>query len=227
MRILLVEDQQETSEVICEILRSAWYAVDLAVDGSQADEWMAVHDFDLVILDWQIPAPDGLELVLRWRGQGHSLPILMLTVRNDTRDLVRGLDAGADDYLTKPFAVVELLARVRSLLRRQQSPGPSRLEADDLHMERSAHQVTVGGAPIELSPKEFALLEYLLLHKDRVVPRAEIEEHLWDMAADPMGNVVDVTVHRLRKKIDHRRRRRLLHTVRGIGYTLHSQRAEP
>lgn len=227
MRILLVEDHQETSEVICEVLRDAYYAVDLATSGNQADEWMDIHDFDLVILDWQIPEPDGLELLDKWRQNGHSLPILMLTVRDEVRDLVQGLDAGADDYLTKPFSIAELLARVRTLLRRRTSSSIEELEADDLKMDRSTHLVTVAGNPTELSPKEYSLLEYLLLHKDDVVSRADIESHIWDMAADPVANVVDVTIHRLRRKIDHRRRRRLLHTVRGVGYTLRSHRIEP
>jgi DNA-binding response OmpR family regulator len=185
---------------------------------------MATNDYDLAVLDWSIPPPTGLELLRKWRGEGQKLPVLMLTGHDSVEDRVGGLDTGADDYLTKPFSFPELLARVRSLLRRREKTLQMTLTAGDLEMDRTRQQVTVGGHPIELSPKEFALLEYFLHHQDKVISRGEIEEHVWDSAFDSMANVVDVNIHRLRKKIDGRSEKRLLHTVRGAGYVLRSER---
>ena len=225
MRILVVEDDPRMSGLICEVLHDACYAVDPAADGETADELMGVNTYDLVVLDWGIPAPSGIELLRAWRRRGFSMPILMLTGRDAIEDKAGGLDSGADDYLTKPFSFVEMLARVRSLLRRREVPLQIVLEAGDLRLERSRHLVTVGGKPIVLSPKEFAVLEYLLRHKDEVLTRTAIEEHAWDEASDPMANVVDVTIHRLRKKVDGARAQKLIHTVRGVGYVLRSERS--
>lgn len=225
MRILTVEDNPRMGDMLCDALRDARYAVDLAREGDQADELLSVEEYDLVILDWMLPGLSGLDLLRTWRQQGHDLPILMLTARNDVDDRVDGLDAGADDYLTKPFEIRELLARVRSLLRRRQKALEPALRADDLEMDRAGRQVTVAGEPVDLSPKEFMLLGYLLARKDQVVSRTDIESHVWDSAFDSMGNVVDVMVHRLRKKIDNGRKQRLLHTVRGAGYILRSARS--
>jgi DNA-binding response OmpR family regulator len=224
MRILVVEDDERLSGLICEVLGEACYATDLAADGETAAEMVDVNDYDLVVLDWGIPAPSGIELLRTWRRQGHSMPILMLTARDAVEDRVGGLDTGADDYLTKPFSFVELLARVRSLLRRREVPLQLALEAGDLKLYRSKHKVTVGGEPILLSPKEFAVLEYLLTRKDEVITRTDIEEHAWDEASEPMANVVDVVIHRLRKKVDGGRGGKLIHTVRGVGYVLRSER---
>lgn len=225
MKILIVEDDFRMAGLIREVLLDEHYAVDLARDGHSADEQMAVNDYDLVVLDWKIPGPTGIELLRSWRRQGHTLPILMLTGRGAVEDRVGGLDTGADDYLTKPFSFQELLARVRSLLRRREKPLDSQLVADDLRLDRSTRVVSVAGRPLTVSPKEFALLEYLLRRKDEVVSRSEIEEHVWDSAFDSLANVVDVNIHRLRKKIDGDRCERLLHTVRGAGYILRSRRA--
>ena len=225
MRILVVEDNAREADLICEVLRDDHYAVDHAGDGNTADELMAFNDYDLVVLDWTIPAPTGIELLAVWRAQGHTLPILMLTGHDGEKDLVDGLDRGADDYLTKPFSYPELLARVRSLLRRRDKPLDVALVAGDVRLDRTAKTVTVAGSPITLSPKEFALLEYLLTRKDEVVSRSDIEEHVWDSAFDSLANVVDVNVFRLRKKIDGSRKDRLLHTIRGAGYVLRSRRA--
>lgn len=225
MKILIVEDDPRMADLIREVLHDEHYAVDLARDGHSADEQMAFNDYDLVVLDWKIPGPTGIELLQSWRSQGHTLPILMLTGRGAVEDRVGGLDGGADDYLTKPFSFPELLARVRSLLRRREKTLETRLEADDLQLDRSTKKVLVAGRHLTLSPKEFALLEYLLKRKDEVVSRSEIEEHVWDSAFDSLANVVDVNIHRLRKKVDGERRERLLHTVRGAGYMLRSRRA--
>jgi DNA-binding response OmpR family regulator len=225
MRILVVEDDPRLSELIREVLEDACYATDLAADGETAAEMVDVNDYDLVVLDWGIPAPSGIELLRTWRRQGHAMPILMLTARDAVEDRVGGLDTGADDYLTKPFSFVELLARVRSLLRRREVPLQLILEAGDLRLYRSKHKVTVDDEPILLSPKEFGVLEYLLNRKDEVVTRIDIEEHAWDEASDPMANVVDVVIHRLRKKIDDGRQGKLIHTVRGVGYVLRSERS--
>ncbi|MEO8505052.1 MAG: response regulator transcription factor [Acidobacteriota bacterium] len=226
MRLLLVEDEPAIASAVAEVLRDETYAVDVANDGRAADELMATNDYDLVILDWGIPAPSGIELLRRWRGAGRTTPVLMLTARSTVGDRIDGLDGGADDYLTKPFSLDEVLARVRSLLRRStRSPDLAALTADDLEMDRAAHTVRIAGRDIELSPKEFAVLEHFLLHKDRVVSRTEISDHVWDDSFDSMSNVVDVTVHRLRRKIDGAQPGRLLHTVKGAGYILKSHRS--
>jgi DNA-binding response OmpR family regulator len=223
MRILVVEDEETLADALAEALEDERYAVDLAADGDTADELMAVNEYDLVVLDWTLPGPSGLELLSRWRQAGSEVPVLMLTARRDVDDRVGGLDAGADDYLTKPFSFVELLARVRSLLRRRHKILQN-LSAGDVELERSARRVTVAGEPVELAPKEFGILEYLLTRVDETVTRTELAEHVWDDSFDAMSNTIDVLVYRLRKKIDGGRDAKLLHTVKGVGYLLKSQR---
>lgn len=225
MRILVVEDERVLAEALVEALQQEFHAVDVARDGATAAELADVNEYDLIVLDWTIPPPTGIELLRSWRRAGRETPVLMLTGRAAVGDRVDGLDTGADDYLTKPFSLVELQARVRSLLRRRAKPLQALLQAADLEMDRAARRVTVAGRPLDLSPKEFALLEYLLSRKDQVVTRTEISEHVWDDSFDPLGNVVDVTVHRLRRKIDGERDKRLLHTLKGVGYVLRSERA--
>lgn len=225
MRILVVEDNLRMADLVCDVLRDACYAVDLAMSGDRASDLVDLEEFDLVILDRELPGLSGLELLRTWRSRGLQTPVLMLTVHGEVEDRIEGLDAGADDYLTKPFSVGELLARIRSLLRRREKPLISELRADDLRLNRAQRQVTVAGRPVELSPRELALLEYLLTRKDEVVTRADIETHLWDTSFDSWSNVVNVTIHRLRRKIDGHREKRLLHTVRGAGYVLRSCRS--
>ncbi|HEY2737074.1 MAG TPA: response regulator transcription factor [Thermoanaerobaculia bacterium] len=225
MRILVVEDEEVLADALAEGLRDESYAVDLATRGTEADELMAVNAYDLVILDWTIPAPSGIELLRMWRRAGNDTPVLMLTGRAGVADRVGGLDTGADDYLTKPFAFDELLARARSLLRRRARPLVAALTAGDLEMDRSAHTVRVAGEGIDLAPKEFAVLDYLLLHKGKVVSRAELSEHVWDDSFDSLSNVVDVTVYRLRKKIDGERAEKLVQTLKGVGYVLRDERS--
>lgn len=224
MRVLVVEDEEVLRDALVEALQEECYAVDEAGDGETADELAEINEYDLIVLDWNIPAPSGLELLRRWRRAERSTPVLMLTGKDAVGDRVDGLDAGADDYLTKPFSLLELLARVRSLLRRRDRDLQAMLGAGDLVMDRAARSVTVGGLAVELSPKEFSLLEYFLNNKDKVISRTELSEHVWDDRFDSFGNVIDVTVHRLRRKIDGGRDEKLLHTMKGIGYVLRSQR---
>lgn len=224
MRILVVEDEAELAAAVVELLRDESYAVDHAPDGDSADELMAVNSYDCVLLDWTLPGSSGLELLEAWRDAGSETPILMLTGRTAVEDRVSGLDCGADDYLTKPFSLVELLARVRSLLRRRPRPLKTSLEAADVVMDRAARRVTVAGRPVELSPKEFALLEYLLSRVDEVVTRSDLIEHVWDDSFDSFSNLIDVTVYKLRKKIDSGGTGKLLHTVKGAGYVLKGTR---
>jgi DNA-binding response OmpR family regulator len=224
VRILVVEDEEVLAQALVEALQGEFYAVDLASSGEEASEMAEVNSYDLIVLDWTIPPPTGIELLRSWRRQGKDTPVLMLTARSGVNDKVDGLDTGADDFLTKPFSLSELLARVRSLLRRRGKPLHATLSAGDLVMNRAARRVTVAGCPLDLSPKEFALLEYFLTHKDEVITRTELSEHVWDDSFDSLGNVIDVTVYRLRKKIDGDRSDRLLHTQKGVGYVLKSQR---
>ncbi|MDH3744951.1 MAG: response regulator transcription factor [Acidobacteriota bacterium] len=225
MRILVVEDEKTLADAVVELLRDESYAVDLAIDGETASELMDINTYDCVLLDWTIPGRSGMELLREWRQTGDETPVLMLTGRATVEDRVSGLDTGADDYLTKPFSLVELLARVRSLLRRRPKTLQSSLATSDVEMDRATRSVTVAGSPIELSPKEFALLEYLLNRIDQVVTRTDIIEHVWDDSFDSMSNLVDVTIYKVRKKIDGGRERKLLHTVKGVGYVLKSERS--
>lgn len=225
MRILVVEDEEVLAQALVEVLEGEYYAVDLACDGATAAELAEVNGYDLVVLDWTIPPPTGIELLRSWRDQGKDMPVLMLTGRSAVTDRVDGLDTGADDFLTKPFSLPEFLARVRSLLRRRARPLQSALSAGDLEMDRASRSVRVGGRLLDLSPKEFALLEYLLNRKDEVVTRTEISEHVWNDSFDSFGNVIDVTIHRLRKKIDGDRGEKLLQTLKGVGYVLRDRRS--
>jgi len=223
MKILVVEDDEDMRSLLCEALVDELYAVDSVATGVEADEEMAVNEYDLVILDWSIPPPSGLDLLKSWRQAGIRLPVLMLTGKRDLADRVSGLDSGADDYLTKPFAIEELLARVRSLMRRRDR-SLERLQAGDLVIDRASRSVTLAGTAVRLTAKEFGVLEYLVARKDQVVTRTELAEHVWDHAFDAMSNTVDVIVYRVRKRIDSDRTHKLLHTVTGIGYLLSSER---
>lgn len=226
MRILIVEDESVLGQALVEALEDEYYAVDWAQDGATASELVDVNNYDLVVLDWTIPPPTGIELLRTWRKEGKDIPVLMLTGRTAVGDKVDGLDTGADDFLTKPFSLLEFLARVRSLMRRRGKSLQPKLQAGDLEMDRAARLVKVAGCALDLSPKEFSLLEYFLNKKDEVVTRSELSEHVWDDSFDSLGNVIDVTIHRLRKKIDGERVEKLLHTLKGIGYVLKSERSK-
>jgi two-component system copper resistance phosphate regulon response regulator CusR len=220
VRILLVEDESRVANFIAKGLREQSYAVDLARDGEAALYQAAVNSYDLVILDLMLPVKDGYAVCRELRASGFGAPILMLTARDAVEDRVTGLDCGADDYLAKPFDFRELLARLRALARRTNSPRPPVLRAADLALDTASHLVTRGGRQIGLTAKEYALLEFLLLNQGRVVGREEISEHVWDEAFDPLTNTIDVYIKRLRAKLDADAARRLIHTRRGEGYIL-------
>jgi len=220
MRILLVEDDPRIARFVSRGLREQTYAVDVAGDGDDALYKAAVNDYDAVILDVLIPGRDGFEVCRELRASGSSVPVIMLTARDAVEDRVEGLDTGADDYLTKPFEVAELLARLRALLRRGHAVRPEQIAVADLLVDARAHSVTRAGRKIELTAKEYALLEYMARERGRVLTRSEIAEHVWDENFDPLSNLIDVNINRLRRKIDDGFSPPLIHTRRGAGYLL-------
>jgi DNA-binding response OmpR family regulator len=220
MRILVVEDEQVAAAVLAKGLREHAYAVDVAGDGDAAFEQATINDYDLLILDVLLPGMNGLELCGRLRAEGVAAPVLMLTARGEPDQRVQGLDAGADDYLAKPYHFPELLARVRALLRRGPALASPVIEIDDLLVDTQARRVARAGRPIQLTTKEYGLLEYLARRRGEVVGRADIAEHVWDDSFDPMSNLIEVYVQRLRRKIDDDRPVKLIHTRRGSGYIL-------
>lgn len=220
MRILVVEDDGKVASFLERGLREEGYAVDVAHDGAEGRLKALVHDYDLLLLDVMLPGTSGLEIVRQVRAREGTTPVLMLTARDAEEDVVLGLDAGADDYLTKPFGFDELLARVRALLRRGGAARPDRLIYEDLELDRVKHEASRAGVKLDLTPKEFRLLEFLMLNPERVVRRTELLEKVWDLTFDPMSNVVDVHVGHLRRKLHGSGRDPLLHTVRGVGYVL-------
>lgn len=220
MRILLVEDDDRVANVVARGLREQAYAVDISADGEHALYEAAVNHYDLVILDLMLPRKDGYQVCRELRASGFRVPILMLTARDAVDDRVHGLDSGADDYLVKPFDFKELLARLRALLRRSGEPRPAVAHVADLTLNTASHAVERGGNRISLTAKEYALLEFLVLNSGRVVGREAIAEHVWDETFDPLSNVIDVYVKRLRNKVDTGYSRRLIHTRRGEGYIL-------
>ena len=219
MRFLVVEDEQRIADFLKRGLESAGYAVDIAGDGRSAMELVHGTEYDLIILDMMLPDMDGLKVLEKVRNRKASPPVLILSARGSVDDRVKGLELGADDYLVKPFAFVELLARVRVLLRRG-APTPERLQVGDLVLDCIRRRVTRNGEPIELAPKEFSILEYLMRNRGRPLSRTMIVEHVWDMDYDGLTNIVDVYIRHLRSKIDDKWPVKLLHTVRGIGYML-------
>ncbi len=193
--------------------------MDVAASGDEGEYLAEVNAYDLIVLDWLLPGVPGIEVCRRLRARGRTTPILMLTARDAVADRVAGLDAGADDYLTKPFAFAELLARIRALLRRAEQPGrPPVLTVGDLTLDPVSHRVARGGEAIELTAREYAILEYLVRNAGRVVSRTELGEHVWKEEHDNIANLVDVHMSRLRRKVDHGRPVPLIHTVRGRGY---------
>jgi DNA-binding response OmpR family regulator len=220
MRILIVEDDTDLGEFIGKGLREERYAVDLAVDGEEGLQLAGENPYQLIILDIMLPKLDGLTVCRRLRASGNATPILLLTARDSIQDRVSGLDTGADDYLTKPFAFVELLARVRALMRRGGPQHLARLKAADLELDPASRRAWRAGREVTLTNKEYALLEFFLRNKNRVLTRTAIIQHVWDLSYDPMTNIVDAHVRALRAKMDRDFSPPLITTVRGAGYML-------
>ena len=220
MRLLLVEDERKVSDLVARALRAESYAVDVAEDGQRGWELAQSYQYDLIILDLMLPQLPGEELLRRIRRTNPNVPILVLTARAATQDKVNNFEAGADDYLTKPFAFAELIMRVKALLRRGPITRSSVLRVGDLEVDRFTQQVRRAGRRIELTPKEYALLEYLAANPGRVFSRTMIIEHVWDQSFEGLTNIVDVYVRHLRSKVDDPFPVKLIRTVRGVGYGL-------
>ncbi len=219
MRILVIEDDKKIASFVINGLKQSGYAVDHAIDGETGLTKAQTFTYDVAVVDLMLPVLDGLSLIQRLRAKGSQLPVLILSARATVDDRVRGLQAGGDDYLTKPFAFSELLARVQALIRRAtHAPEPTRLSVGDLTLELLTREVQRGGETIDLQPREFALLEYLMRHPHRPVTKTMILEHIFDYSFDPQTNVVDVLMHRLRAKVD--KEKAMIHTLRGVGYVL-------
>ncbi len=220
MRILIVEDDRQLNNIIAKHLRETGYAVDCCFDGEDGLYYMESVEYDCVILDWMLPKKDGLSVLRAYRGHSRGAPVLMLTARDTVTDRVSGLDAGADDYLIKPFAFDELLARVRAMLRRRGELRQNVLSLADLRMDTAAHTVTRAGRRIALTSREYALLEYLLRNQGIIQTRSQISDHVWNYDFEYDSNVVDVYVRYLRNKIDRGFDPPLIHTIRGFGYVM-------
>ena len=225
MRILLVEDEKKVADIIARGLKAERYAVDVCHDGQQGWETANANDYDLIILDLMLPGLSGTEILERVRSKNTQVPILILTARDHMEDKVSNFEKGADDYLTKPFAFAELLVRIKALLRRGPVDRSSVLRVGDLEMDRLSQKVKRAGKKIELTGKEYALLEYLATHPGRVFSRTMIIEHVWDQSFQGLTNIVDVYVRHLREKLDDPFENKLLHTVRGVGYSLSDEAA--
>ncbi len=220
MRLLVVEDEPAAAAVLAKGLREHAYAVDVAPDGSAALEQASINEYDLIVLDVLMPGMNGLEVCRRLRAEGITAPVLMLTARGEPDQRVEGLDVGADDYLAKPYHFPELLARIRALLRRGPALAESVVRIEDLAIDTRSHRVQRAGQSIQLTSKEYALLEYLARRQGDVVGRADIAEHVWDDSFDPLSNLIEVYIQRLRRKIDDDHPVKLLQPHRGAGYSL-------
>ena len=221
MRVLLIEDDRKAAKLLSKGLHEEGFVVDVAATGEAGEEQAFVNEYDVIVLDWLLPGKDGLAVCQALRARDVTTPILMLTARHSLADRVSGLSTGADDYLTKPFAFAELLARVQALVRRaSRTTEPTTLTVDDLVLDLLSRRVSRGGTAIELRPREFALLEYLMRNAGKVVSKTMILSHVWEYNFDPQTNIVDVLVSRLREKVDRPFEKKLLHTVRGVGYVL-------
>lgn len=220
MRILVIEDEKKVAGFIKKGMEEETYAVDVAVDGEEGLAMAEINQYDLIILDLMLPKIDGLEVLTRCREKKINTPILLLTAKDSVEDKVTGLNKGADDYLTKPFAFSELLARSRSLLRRGQGEAKTVLKLADLSLDMVSHKVNRNGEEVELTGKEYSLLEYFMRNQGKVLTRTMIAEHVWDYNFDTFTNVIDVYINHLRKKIDKDHPKKLLHTLRGVGYVL-------
>jgi len=220
MRVLLVEDDKSIAHFIKKGLRENYFAVDIAYDGEEG-QYLALHErYDLLILDIMLPKMDGVEILKSMRERGIDTPVIFLTAKDAETDIVKGLNVGADDYMVKPFSINELLARTRAILRRANAERVSELKVGDLTMNLKTHKVFRGGRRIDLTPKEYALLEYLMQNEGQILTRTMISESIWDYHFDSLTNVIDVHVYHLRNKIDKGFEPKLLHTIKGVGYVL-------
>ncbi len=220
MRLLLIEDDRKAARLLAKGLQEEGFVVDVAPTGEDGEEKAAVNEYDLIVLDWVLPGKDGLAVCRALRAGATSTPILMLTARDSVADRVSGLSTGADDYLTKPFAFAELLARIRALLRRSRVAQPAVLRVADLTLDPATRRVTRGDGPVILTPREYAILEALMRNAGEVVSRTRLTERVWDDATEVLDNLLDVHVSHLRNKIDHGASVPLIHTIRGVGYRL-------
>ena len=220
MRILLAEDEKELNALIRKTLEDEGYAVDAVYDGDSALEYLSSVQYDMAVLDVMMPGRDGISVLKEYRKRGGAVPILLLTARDGVEDRVEGLDAGADDYLVKPFMFPELLARIRVLMRRNTAASSSILECGDLVMDTSSHSVHRRSRKIDLSAKEFSILEYMMHNQGMVLGRESLRSHIWSWDYEGESNVIDVYIRYLRKKIDDGEDRKLIHTIRGAGYML-------
>ena len=222
MRILVIEDERKVARALQEGLEAEGYAVSVAADGEEGFRYASREEFGLVLLDLALPRRDGIDVLASLRKRNNVIPVFILTARDAVEDRVRGLDVGADDYLIKPFTFPELLARIRALLRRGSADAALKLRHKDLHMDLATRKVARGDQPLELTGKEFEILECLLRHHGRTVSREMLASHVWHVTAraTPLDNVIDVTMVRLRRKIDDPFEKKLLHTVRGMGFVL-------
>ena len=220
MRILLAEDEDDLREVTVKRLKTEGFGVDGCRDGQEALEYLDAADYNLVILDIMMPRLDGLSVLRKMRSGGNPVPVLLLTAKDAVSDRVQGLDAGADDYLTKPYAFEELMARIRALVRRNSTEKSDVLTVGDLSVELSTKRVMRGGKEILLSAKEFGLLETLIRHKGQVLSRAQLENQVWDFGFEGSSNIIDVYIRYLRRKVDDPFEKKLIHTIRGAGYVL-------
>lgn len=220
MKILVIEDEKSLNNIIAKRLKIENYSVDSAYDGKEAEEYLAATEYDLLLVDVMLPYVDGVTLVKNFRSTGNLTPVLFLTARDTIEDKVTGLDAGGDDYLVKPFEFAELLARIRSLLRRNFKQPSNTLNLSTLTLDLKTHKVTRLGKDINLTAKEFALLAYFMENIGTVLTRQQIQDHIWDFSYEGASNMIDVYINALRKKVDIDPKEKLLHTVRGVGYVL-------
>jgi len=218
-RILVVEDDKKLSGFLTRVLAEEGYTVELATTGTEAIQTTQKSSYDAIVLDWMLPEADGLQVCREIRSRGDTTPIIMLTARGETAEKVQGLDTGADDYMVKPFEIEELVARIRALIRRGQGTG--KLRAGDLEVDRVAHRATLGGAPLALTSREYALLVYFMSNADAVVSRADLLSHVWETNLDPGSNLIEVHVSRLREKLGAQSW--MIETVRGAGYRLRTR----
>lgn len=220
MRILLVEDDRSLQRTLSKLFRSQNFAVDATASGKEGAFLAKTNDYDAIVLDLMLPDINGFEVCKEVRREKVATPILMLTALDDVADRIKGLDTGADDYLPKPFNIDELLARVRALTRRHSDDKTTVIKVHDLEIDTAARRVYRGGEELKLTPKEFALLEYLVLNRKRIITRSELSEHVWDINFDPSSNVIDAFIKQLRRKVDRGHTPEIITTVRGIGYTI-------